>query len=383
MRCSWILFTLPAVLAIPFKSPVTVASGFTADVISNNLTAPRGVAVDSADNVLVVERGFGVSAFSLENGNWVKTVVVENAGVTHGIALDSGRLYVSTASEVTGYFYDPDTKSATDQFAFVSGLPADGGKPSTCFITSLQPDTHVELTTHALLLQRNKDGVSKGIYVGAGPLTNIDITARDPTSGRSQIRLIHFPEVQIAIFPPPPLLWSEGEVVAYGIRNPAAFAFPPSSQPSLKSDLYVVENAASIDNVTGVTPEFANDNPADELEIVKVTKDAKSYGFPDCSTVWNSLGRPYQKGDQFSFQLDGTLNDNWCQTKANNEPPSLIFQVRLTHFDDFKCLNINPTLLQAHSVPLDIKFASSGQSAVVTFHGSFDRNPPTGYGVVR
>jgi glucose/arabinose dehydrogenase len=124
----WSLFTLPVALAISFKSPVTVAPGFTADVISNNLTAPRGVIVDEAQNVLVVERGVGVSAFSLENGAWVKTVVVQNSAVTHGIELDEGRLLVSTASEVTAYFYDAELKTASDPFTFVSGLPSDGGE---------------------------------------------------------------------------------------------------------------------------------------------------------------------------------------------------------------------------------------------------------------
>lgn len=63
------------------------------------------------------------------------------------------------------------------------------------------------------------------------------------------------------------------------------------------------------------------------------------------------------------------------------------------------CLPLNDCLsgIKAHSVPLDIKFffhtpnANSGTSlppawtgdAFVTFHGSFDREPPTGYGVVR
>ena len=55
------------------------------------------------------------------------------------------------------------------------------------------------------------------------------------------------------------------------------------------------------------------------------------------------------------------------------------------------------TSAQAHSVPLDLRFffpskdsnsnvslpLSWAGDAFVTFHGSFDRTPPTGYGVVR
>lgn len=51
---------------------------------------------------------------------------------------------------------------------------------------------------------------------------------------------------------------------------------------------------------------------------------------------------------------------------------------------------------QAHSVPLDVKLylpklnqihtgipVTFAGDAFVSFHGSFDRSPPTGYGVVR
>jgi glucose/arabinose dehydrogenase len=46
--------------------------------------------------------------------------------------------------------------------------------------------------------------------------------------------------------------------------------------------------------------------------------------------------------------------------------------------------------MQAHSAPLDIKFYAGGAfpsdmhgTAIVTFHGSWNRNPATGYKVVR
>lgn len=159
--------------------------------------------------------------------------------------------------------------------------------------------------------------------MGSGPLTNIDLTARDPASGRSQIRRLKLPEVQITIFPPPPIGWpgDSDDLVAFGVRNPAGFAVRDGG-------LYVVENAASIDNITGFEGDFANDNPADELNFVDLSAEAKSYGFPDCSTVWNPLGRPgLTKGDQFSLNLDGTRDDAFCKQKANNEPPVLDFQV--------------------------------------------------------
>lgn len=188
----------------------------------------------------------------------------------------------------------------------------------------------------------------KALLVGSDPLTNIDPTARDPANGRSQIRRFAFPEIQILIFPPPPLAWASGRVIAYGIRNPAGFAFgagPAAGEPSLPKTLFVVESGASIDGVSGLTSEFVNDNPSDELEHVtyhtgSLSAAPKSYGFPDCTSLWDPLADPvgvpqytgFQRGDQFSLNLDPLRDDNWCRTPANNRPAVLNFQVNYFRF---------------------------------------------------
>ncbi|KAJ7292675.1 hypothetical protein C8J57DRAFT_4053 [Mycena rebaudengoi] len=340
---------------VPFKAPVTTALGFTARVLFSNLTTPRGITLDSAQNILVVERGFGVTAFNPVAGGWSRTVVVANAGFTQGIQVDEDLLYVSTAGTVLVYDYDSVSKVATNPNTLLTGIPPDG-----------------DLTTHTL--QIHHVGLVKILLVGAGPFTNIDPTARDPASGRSQIRSFTLPYSVSS-----PLQWTSGQVVAYGIRNPAGFAFAPLSD----NQLYVVENAASIDNVTGLTPTFVNDNPADEINLVHLNEAAKSYGFPDCTTLWNPQADPVgvpqytdrSRGDQISLLLEPERDDEWCASSSNNAPPALSFQ--------------------AHSVPLDIKFyqapaqpsavsfpAALSGDAVVSFHGSFNRSPPTGYGVV-
>ncbi|KAJ7148001.1 hypothetical protein C8R46DRAFT_917224 [Mycena filopes] len=336
---------------VPFKSPVTTASGFTSRVLFSNLTTPRGIALDAEQNVLVVERGFGVTAFSPATGGWERTVVISNPNFTQGIQIAGDILYVSTASDVLAYNYCAFNKSVTSTgpSLVVTGIPPDG-----------------DLTTHTLQL----DGTN--LLIATGPKTNIDPTARDPASGRSQIRRFVLPATT-------PLEWADGEILVYGIRNPAGFAFHPASS----NQLYVVENGASIDNVTGLTSTFVNDNPADELNLIVLDGSSKSYGFPDCTTLWNPQADPagdpqyagLNKGDQISLLLEPGRDDAWCSSTANNVPPALSFQ--------------------AHSVPLDIKFYSAPHApssksfpqsfigdAVVSFHGSFNRSPPTGYGVV-
>ncbi|KAF5379416.1 hypothetical protein D9615_006536 [Tricholomella constricta] len=362
---------------VPFLSPVTVAAGFSASVAFSNLTAPRGIAFDAEENLLVVERGYGVTAFTRVTSpipGFERTLVVKNPDLTHGIQVDGKILYVSTAKAVIAYEYDSSTKSVSaPPYIVVDGLPADG-----------------VLMTHTLLLEKDSSGVTTALLVGAGPLTNIDLTARDPASGRSQIRRMVFPPIAPPIFPPPALPWANGEVVAYGIRNPAGFAdgVDLTVPPIATRVLYVVENGASINSVKGITPLFANDNPSDELEFVRYPTSSPStiapdsYGYPDCTSLWNGDADPagvpqyvgFPRGSQISLNLDALHDASWCKDPANNQPPSLNFQ--------------------AHSAPLDIKFYNPGNitvtsfpstlsgDAFVSFHGSFDRTPPTGYGVV-
>ncbi|KAG6832763.1 hypothetical protein H0H87_000416 [Tephrocybe sp. NHM501043] len=324
---------------LPFKSPVTLANGFAAHVLFSNLTTPRGIAFDSEQNLLVVERGFGVTAFTRvtsPSSGFERTVVVQNPDVTHGILVVGKLLYVSTAVSVIAYPYDPSAKTVGTPYVAVEGLPGDGG-PFALILSdaSLLISEHKELTTHTLLYEDH----TGAFLIGSGPLDNIDPTARDPASGRSQIRRLVPPPVSTPVDPPAPLQWSTGQVIAFGIRNPGGFAFDvaPTSSSATTRRLYVVENGASIDNVTGLTAQFVNDNPSDELEFVQYSDHSQpsSFGFPDCVPLWNPTADPVgvpqyvglSRGTQVSLNLDAAFDDAWCQDTANNKPPVLNFQV--------------------------------------------------------
>ncbi|KAI0094531.1 hypothetical protein BDY19DRAFT_913248 [Irpex rosettiformis] len=360
--------------SLSFRSPVTVAQGLSATVISANLTTPRGITIDSLGNILVIERGLGVTAFTDHDttcDGWLRSVVVQNPSLTQGIQVHDNFLYVSTSGEVLRYTYNPEGRN-------ISG-------PPVTLINNIPPDG--ELTTRPILLHPPEH--PSIILVSSALAENIDPTARDPSSGRSQIRAFNFSSATT----PAVQNFFSGSLVAFGIRNPAGFAFLP---PQSFDSLWVVDNGASIDNVTGLTSAFVNDNPADELNLVKTPLFNNSsrnlfYGFPDCTTLWNPLADPVgdpqfthlRTGAQFSLNLEPDRNDSWCVSSQNNVRPRLSFQ--------------------AHSVPLDLKFyfpklspkRSNEQStsskfsrdwigdAFVTFHGSFNRVPPTGYGVVR
>lgn len=122
---------------VPFKFPTVVAPGINASVIFSNLTNPRGITFDSQQNLLVVEHGVGVSAFTRVRSpvtGWDRTVVIANDGFTHGIQVEGTTLYVSTASEVLAYEYNPATRTAsTAPSTLITGLPADGGASANYF----------------------------------------------------------------------------------------------------------------------------------------------------------------------------------------------------------------------------------------------------------
>ncbi len=127
-------------------------------------------------------------------------------------------------------------------------------------------------------------------------------------------------------------------VFATGLRNSVGFAWHPAT-----GDLWATDNGGDGlgDNV-----------PPDEINIIKAGAD---YGWPDC--YGNGIPNPW--GPE--------ARTDRCGSTAAPE-----------------------VALQAHSAPLGIAFytgqqypASFVNHALVAFHGSWNRNEPTGYKVVR
>jgi hypothetical protein len=120
---------------ISFKSPVTVLAGLKANVVFSNLTTPRGITFDEQDNLLVVERGLGLSAFrpTIDRTGWERTLVINNPNFTQGVQVDGKVLYVSTATDALVYQYDASSRSISGGvdgkpgWTAVSGIPGDGG----------------------------------------------------------------------------------------------------------------------------------------------------------------------------------------------------------------------------------------------------------------
>ncbi|KAG9097319.1 hypothetical protein FRC07_010805 [Ceratobasidium sp. 392] len=369
--------------SLTFAHQPNAATGHSTRVIYNGLTRPRGIRFDAFENLLVVDRGVGVVALSYRNDGtcigWERRVVVNNTDLNHGIEVGPGNgggnqyLYASSSDNVFRWEYNPGNVTVV-------------GNPTTIAYNMSNADH----TTRTLLLQPQTGNVSQYIIVSRGSESNQDEEAANLASGRSQIRRF---ALNSSLPTGTGWHWNQGELLGWGLRNAVGIALSPNG-----TDLWEVENSA--DDVRWQNVDVHQDNPAEELNLIPLnntasTPDAqKYYGYPTCYTAWDSSSPSlasqspqfsFQTGSQFSIRNPGpgVQDDNWCGTDANNIKPRLS--------------------MQAHSAPLDIVFyrAPSNTSegydtarryavntswdgdAFVSFHGSWNRDPPTGYRIVR
>lgn len=88
------------------------------------------------------------------------------------------------------------------------------------------------------------------------------------------------------------------------------------------------------------------------------------YGYPVCFTIGNPtpfVDATFTIGDQFLLTPNETFTDDICTQISR--PPRLA--------------------IQAHSAPIGAAFDSSFENLYVTLHGSWNRQPATGYKVIQ
>ena len=315
----------------------SVPPGYCAWTWSSGLSSPRGIVRNANGDLLVVEAGAGrVALLYDDDGNGVsdsgeRVTLTTTAGLNHGIAIHGGYLYASSETTVYRWAYTGGRQSLPSPQTVVSGLPSGG---------------HV---TRTLLF----DGQGR-LYVSVGSGSNVD-----PNSGRA--RVIRFAESTLASGS----TFAQGELFADGLRNEVGLALDAQGR------VWGVENGVDDLNRADLGGDIHTDNPGEELNLF--AEPGHFYGYPYC---WSEFLLPAGVGlgprTQWvhpQFMGDGTHTDLWCRDIANVIPPVLV--------------------MQAHSAPLDIKFYGGGAfptemtgSAIISYHGSWDRTPATGYKVV-
>lgn len=321
-------------------SEARVLEGTCAWRFADGLEAPRGIVVDGAGRVLVVERGAErITSLADEDGDRVvgpgeRHAIASAPGLNHGLWITGDHLYASSASTVYRWPYRAGTTTPlTGRQVVVRGMPARGHSTRTLLV-----DTEGRLI----------------VSIGSG--SNVDHDS-------SRARLMRY---DISKVPPEGLDWRRGEVLADGLRNEVGIAFDDQGR------LWGVENG--VDNLvrSDLGGDIHANNPAEELNLFD--EPGRFYGYPYCWTEYRlprGVGRG--RGAQWAHPLfigDGVHDDAWCRDRSNVVPPRLS--------------------MQAHAAPLDILFWPGGDlpdalvgDALVSFHGSWNRPEPTGYEVVR
>ena len=87
------------------------------------------------------------------------------------------------------------------------------------------------------------------------------------------------------------------------------------------------------------------------------------YGYPTCFTVWQPsdfTDKTFKVGDWFVLSPNSTFNDDTCAQRATKAAMTLF----------------------PHSAPIDCKFDAASQNMFITYHGSWNRQPTTGFKLV-
>lgn len=340
----------------------SIASGYSMQVVASGLSDPRGIMLDGAGHLLVVESGRGVvSAHTLADNNGCVSVsssmdVTANLSVSaitsrwysllttkqlnHGIEIsnDGKTLYASSTEDVYSWTYDPSALTVSDRQTLVSNMSG------------------TDHTTRTLLLSQMVPGY---LLVSRGSTSNLDFEAASLESAHSEVRAFNLNNRTGT--------YSFGDAglrLGWGLRNDVGVAEHP-----IGGQIYTVENSA--DQMTRMGVDIHENNPAEEMNYLGYAngsgdpQEGSNFGYPWCFSAWNVSELPMNGnisvGTQFAIDASPDLNnenrtDAYCARQT---------QARL--------------VFQAHMAPLDIKFNDSGREAWVTFHGSWDRTDPVGY----
>ncbi|KAK3725047.1 hypothetical protein LTR37_000557 [Vermiconidia calcicola] len=322
----------------------SVAPGYVARLVANGLTDPRGIKFDSEGALLVVESEKGITALTLEDagGGCIsessRKTVIADQDLNHGIEIseDGRTLYSSDPGKAYSWEYDPRTQKNTSE-------------PRT-LVTNMTNSDH---TTRTLLLSRSAPGM---LVITRGSTSNIDALASDIETGHSQIKAFNLNNMTGSYD-----FHNDGLLLGWGLRNDVGIAEEPST-----GRIYSVEN--SVDDMMRNGQDIHQTNPAEELNFLgyldgtSSSAQGRNFGYPECYTAWDPETIPdfnNEIGEQF---LIGRTNDNrddcMCSSEER-EPPVLAFH--------------------PHMAPLDILFNEAGTAAWVTFHGSWNSEPPVGY----
>ncbi|KAB5539225.1 hypothetical protein GE09DRAFT_1137912 [Coniochaeta sp. 2T2.1] len=320
----------------------TVASGWKVVKIAGGLKQVRTIVWDPSGNMLVSQAGKGISVHTFGADGCVNstTMLISNAQLNHGLALtpDGTTLYASSERAAYSWAYTPATRTVSGQKTVVQGM-----------------DTGIHSTRNLLVVPQQPNMV----LLQVGSNANFDMASADSKTGRAIIKIFDMSKAPANGYN----YKTDGAVFGYGLRNEIGFTTDPAGV------VWGVENSGDDFTRTqnGRNVDIHKDNPAEKLNNLgdPLTVRDAWYGYPTCFAVWDPAAftdnKALKTGSHFVISPNTTFNDATCNTKA--VAPRLTFQ--------------------AHSAPIWNAFDSNATNMYVTFHGSWDRQPATGFKVVQ
>ncbi|KAK1570044.1 [Colletotrichum navitas] len=323
----------------PFRSGYETASGWRAVKLAGSLTSPRGVAVDSEGNLLVVQSGKGVTVHTFGSDGCISATktLISNPSLNHGIGFtpDGKTLYVSSMTTAWSYAYDAKAQAVSEQTVVVKSMHQEGHSTRALLVPPATP--------HLLVIQQGSDG-------------NFDYDSLNKAVARAVVKVFDMRSVPAGGY----AYASQGWLLGYGLRNEVALATDGNNA------VWGVENSGDdfARTVNGQSYDIHTDNPAEELNFLGNPSEPNEqwYGYPTCFSVWEPsviTDKSFAVGHQFVVAPNDTFNDDTCIQRSI--APRLSFQ--------------------AHSAPIGAAFDGSFQNLYVTLHGSWNRSPATGFKV--
>jgi len=290
--------------------------------------------------------------------------------LNHGIVVFDGYIYASSDTTVYKWPYLKNSngelmKVGNNRTTVISNMNADGQYSGA-------PGSH---KTRSLVFD------DKGrLYVSIGSANNVD-----DTSYRARIRRfdLYDDNMKAIDIPLDGIDFQGGYVFADGLRNDVGLAFDKDGV------LWGVDLSADDLYRADLGGDINDENPGEELNRFSSDDEGKHWGYPWC---WSEYYLPPSVG--------GGKGTVWAWPMDNME------EGFITTFDDWCRANTMPSIvtIQAHSAPLGITFYKYNSNipsycefnngeypfpskydgdAFIAYHGSFNREIPTGYKVVR
>jgi len=339
---------MPSITCGKALEEATLEAGFCAQEIPISINKPRSIVSVGNDEFLVFERtSSSVLRVYDSNADGLPDAVVNvgASGGNHGMAYHDGYLYISNDSTVWRWRYEIGSNMvSSDEETVVVNINKDGQGGA--------PQGH---TTRTLAF----DDQGR-LYISVGSGGNVDAN-----SYRARIRRLFLSNATL------PLDFQQGEVFADGLRNEVGLAFDRHGV------LWGVENGPDNLKRSDLGGDIHYNNPGEELNRFPESLVASNWGYPQC---WTEYDLDDGEGRGTVWLWPSFQNEGWTDAKcrADSIPPELS--------------------MQAHSAPLGIAFYNYTEDrpdgcngafpesmdgyAFIAFHGSWNRDVPTGYKVV-